>query len=179
MAFADLAAPRVVRPSPGSVALQGPFCQALKRVERTVQVALLPPHHRGRGHTPPLGRTGEAKRNLEDQGWSPPLLSVDLPFLCRLIELHSPDSRNTLILRCKDTATAHSWFMAIHTNIMALLPQVLAELNTMLGASHTAGSSREVKQIAWLAEQVSLCKARFFLAGSQGEGREVIQLGGH
>ncbi|XP_074261569.1 beta-2-syntrophin isoform X2 [Saimiri boliviensis] len=41
----------------------------------------------------------------------------------RLIELHSPDSRNTLILRCKDTATAHSWFVAIHTNIMALLPQ--------------------------------------------------------
>ncbi|XP_039186792.1 beta-2-syntrophin [Crotalus tigris] len=74
----------------------------------------------------------------------------------RLIELHSPDSRNTLILRCKDTATAHSWFMAIHTNIMALLPQVLAELNTMLGASHTAGSSREVKQIAWLAEQARL-----------------------
>ncbi|KAM3829091.1 beta-2-syntrophin [Vipera latastei] len=74
----------------------------------------------------------------------------------RLIELHSPDSRNTLILRCKDTATAHSWFMAIHTNIMALLPQVLAELNAMLGASHTAGSSREVKQIAWLAEQARL-----------------------
>ncbi|XP_066874764.1 beta-2-syntrophin isoform X2 [Kogia breviceps] len=29
----------------------------------------------------------------------------------RLIELHSPDSRNTLILRCKDTATAHSWLV--------------------------------------------------------------------
>lgn len=72
----------------------------------------------------------------------------------RLIELHSPDSRNTLILRCKDTATAHSWFVAIHTNIMALLPQVLAELNTMLGATSTAGGSQEVKHIAWLAEQV-------------------------
>lgn len=45
--------------------------------------------------------------------------------------------------------------MAIHTNIMALLPQVLAELNAMLVASHVPGSSREVKQIAWLAEQVS------------------------
>lgn len=72
----------------------------------------------------------------------------------RLIELHSPDSRNTLILRCKDTATAHSWFVAIHTNIMALLPQVLAELNAMLGATSTAGGSKEVKHIAWLAEQV-------------------------
>lgn len=75
-------------------------------------------------------------------------------FLYRLIELHSPDSRNTLILRCKDTATAHSWFVAIHTNIMALLPQVLAELNAMLGATSTAGGSKEVKHIAWLAEQV-------------------------
>ncbi|XP_044616653.2 beta-2-syntrophin isoform X1 [Equus asinus] len=74
----------------------------------------------------------------------------------RLIELHSPDSRNTLILRCKDTATAHSWFVAIHTNIMALLPQVLAELNAMLGATSTAGGSKEVKHIAWLAEQAKL-----------------------
>ncbi|XP_049642390.1 beta-2-syntrophin [Suncus etruscus] len=74
----------------------------------------------------------------------------------RLIELHSPDSRNTLILRCKDTATAHSWFVAIHTNIMALLPQVLAELNAMLGATSATGGSKEVKHIAWLAEQAKL-----------------------
>ncbi|XP_054856193.1 beta-2-syntrophin [Eublepharis macularius] len=74
----------------------------------------------------------------------------------RLIELHSPDGRNTLILRCKDSATAHSWFMAIHTNIMALLPQVLAELNAMLAASNTPGSSKEVKHVAWLAEQARL-----------------------
>uniref|UniRef100_A0A8B9NWI3 Syntrophin beta 2 n=1 Tax=Apteryx owenii TaxID=8824 RepID=A0A8B9NWI3_APTOW len=72
----------------------------------------------------------------------------------RLIELHSPDSRNTLILRCKDTATAHSWFTALHTNIAALLPQVLAELNATLGTTNTTGSSKEVKHIAWLAEQV-------------------------
>ncbi|NXA54276.1 SNTB2 protein, partial [Nothocercus julius] len=63
----------------------------------------------------------------------------------RLIELHSPDSRNTLILRCKDTATAHSWFAALHANIAALLPQVLAELNAMLGGGQAAGGSREVK----------------------------------
>uniref|UniRef100_A0A8C8S099 Beta-2-syntrophin n=1 Tax=Pelusios castaneus TaxID=367368 RepID=A0A8C8S099_9SAUR len=74
----------------------------------------------------------------------------------RLIELHSPDSRNTLILRCKDTATAHAWFMAIHTNIMALLPQVLAELNATLGANNATGSSKEVRHIAWLAEQARL-----------------------
>lgn len=81
-------------------------------------------------------------------------------FPCRLIELHSPDGRNTLILRCKDTATAHSWFMAIHTNIMALLPQVLAELNAMLAAGNSPGCSKEVKHIAWLAEQVSRAGGR-------------------
>jgi hypothetical protein len=37
---------------------------------------------------------------------------------------------------------------------MALLPQVLAELNAMLGATSTVGGSKEVKHIAWLAEQV-------------------------
>ncbi|KAM6058137.1 beta-2-syntrophin [Chlamydotis macqueenii] len=74
----------------------------------------------------------------------------------RLIELHSPDSRNTLILRCKDTATAHSWFAALHANIAALLPQVLAELNAMLGTGGSAAGGREVKHIAWLAEQARL-----------------------
>ncbi|XP_078525309.1 beta-2-syntrophin [Lissotriton helveticus] len=72
----------------------------------------------------------------------------------RLIELHSPDGRNTLVLRSADGATAHSWFMAIHTNIMALLPQVLAELSAMLNAGSPAGSTREVKHIGWLAEQM-------------------------
>ncbi|XP_057257937.1 beta-2-syntrophin [Pezoporus wallicus] len=74
----------------------------------------------------------------------------------RLIELHSPDSRNTLILRCKDTATAHSWFTALHANITALLPQVLAELNAMLGTGGAVAGGREVKHIAWLAEQARL-----------------------
>ncbi|XP_029464179.1 beta-2-syntrophin isoform X4 [Rhinatrema bivittatum] len=74
----------------------------------------------------------------------------------RLIELHSSDGRNTLILRCKDTATAHSWFMAIHTNITALLPQVLVELNAMLGSGSATGSSRDIKQVGWLGEQLRL-----------------------
>lgn len=78
---------------------------------------------------------------------------------CRLIELHSPDSRNTLILRCKDTATAHSWFTALHANITALLPQVLAELNAMLGTGGAVAGGREVKHIAWLAEQVGVTDA--------------------
>ncbi|NWS34557.1 SNTB2 protein, partial [Polioptila caerulea] len=74
----------------------------------------------------------------------------------RLIELHSPDSRNTLVLRCRDTATAHAWFSALHANITALLPQVLAELNAMLGSGSPTAGGREVKHIAWLAEQARL-----------------------
>ncbi|XP_060644041.2 beta-2-syntrophin [Anolis sagrei] len=74
----------------------------------------------------------------------------------RLIELHSPDGRNTLIMRCKDPATAQAWFTAIQANLTALLPQVLAELNAMLAASNSPGSSKEVKHIAWLAEQARL-----------------------
>lgn len=77
-----------------------------------------------------------------------------------------------MILRCKDTATAHSWFVAIHTNIMALLPQVLAELNAMLGATSTAGGSKEVKHIAWLAEQVGW-EAGQGLTGSPFRARMV------
>ncbi|XP_006641235.2 beta-2-syntrophin [Lepisosteus oculatus] len=73
----------------------------------------------------------------------------------RLIELHSPDGRNTLVLRCQDAPTAHSWFTAIHANIAALLPQVLAQLGSTLGSS-SASSHREVKHIGWLAEQIKL-----------------------
>uniref|UniRef100_A0A672TFY8 Syntrophin beta 2 n=1 Tax=Strigops habroptila TaxID=2489341 RepID=A0A672TFY8_STRHB len=78
----------------------------------------------------------------------------------RLIVLHSPDRHNTLILRCKDTEMAHSWFTALHTNIVALLPKVLAELNTMLSTGGAAAGSREVKHIAWLAEQACLDRGR-------------------
>ncbi|XP_029821280.1 LOW QUALITY PROTEIN: beta-2-syntrophin [Manacus vitellinus] len=74
----------------------------------------------------------------------------------RLIELHSPDSRNTLVLRCRDTATAHAWFSALHANITALLPQVLAELNATLRSGSPTAGGQEVKHIAWLAEQARL-----------------------
>ncbi|XP_039619391.1 beta-2-syntrophin [Polypterus senegalus] len=73
----------------------------------------------------------------------------------RLLELHSPDGRSTVVLRCKDAASAHSWFTAIHTNVAALLPQVLAEINSMVGSSNTS-SNREVRHIGWLAEQTKL-----------------------
>ncbi|KAM8862027.1 beta-2-syntrophin [Synchiropus picturatus] len=72
----------------------------------------------------------------------------------RLLELHSPDGQHTVVLRCKDGASANSWFTAIHTNIAALLPQTLAHINAYLGAS--ASAQPHLKHIGWMAEQVQL-----------------------
>ncbi|PWA24742.1 hypothetical protein CCH79_00010177 [Gambusia affinis] len=74
----------------------------------------------------------------------------------RLLELHSPDGQHTVVLRCKDGATASSWFTAIHTNIAALLPQTLAHINAYLGASSAASTHPHLKHIGWLAEQIQL-----------------------
>ncbi|CAB1313929.1 unnamed protein product [Coregonus sp. 'balchen'] len=73
----------------------------------------------------------------------------------RLMELHSPDGQHTVVMRCKDGPSAHSWFTAIHTNIAALLPQTLVHINSYLGSS-TTGSHPQLKHISWLAEQVQL-----------------------
>lgn len=117
------------------------------------ETALVAPRH-SQSPKPvrPVCRAGHRQGHTQPGAAAPVSPSAVSPH--RLIELHSPDSRNTLILRCKDTATAHSWFTALHANITALLPQVLAELNAMLGTGGAAGSGREVKHIAWLAEQV-------------------------
>ncbi|KAI7812327.1 beta-2-syntrophin isoform X1 [Triplophysa rosa] len=69
----------------------------------------------------------------------------------RLLELHSPDGQHTVVLRCKDGASAHSWFTAIHTNIAALLPQTLIHINSFLSNSNT---NCTLKHIGWLAEQL-------------------------
>ncbi|KAM4614121.1 beta-2-syntrophin [Discoglossus pictus] len=67
----------------------------------------------------------------------------------RLVELRSPDGCHSLVLRCRDSASALSWCQALHNNITALLPQVLAETQGMLGAS-----SEELRHLGWVAEQV-------------------------
>nr|XP_040018869.1 beta-2-syntrophin [Gasterosteus aculeatus aculeatus] len=72
----------------------------------------------------------------------------------RLLELHSPDGQHTVVLRCKDGATANSWFTAVHTNVAALLPHTLAHVNAYLGASSPAHP--HLQHIGWLAEQVQL-----------------------
>ncbi|XP_073688394.1 beta-2-syntrophin [Garra rufa] len=73
----------------------------------------------------------------------------------RLLELHSPDGQHTVVLRCKDGASAHSWFTAIHTNVAALLPQTLDHINSFL-SNPSANTHCTVKHIGWLAEQLEL-----------------------
>ncbi|KAM8947174.1 beta-2-syntrophin [Pelodytes ibericus] len=68
----------------------------------------------------------------------------------RLVELRSPDGCHSIVLRCRDSAAALSWSQALHNNITALLPQVLAETQRMLGAT-----SEELRNLGWVAEQVS------------------------
>ncbi|XP_016099612.1 beta-2-syntrophin-like [Sinocyclocheilus grahami] len=71
----------------------------------------------------------------------------------RLLELHSPDGQHTVVLRCKDGASAHSWFTAIHTNVAALLPQTMDHINSFL-SNPSANTHCTLKHIGWLAEQV-------------------------
>ncbi|XP_016094092.1 beta-2-syntrophin [Sinocyclocheilus grahami] len=73
----------------------------------------------------------------------------------RLLELHSPDGQHTVVLRCKDGASAHSWFTAIHTNVAALLPQMMDHINSFL-CNPSANTHCTLKHIGWLAEQLEL-----------------------
>uniref|UniRef100_A0A8B9HSZ6 Beta-2-syntrophin n=1 Tax=Astyanax mexicanus TaxID=7994 RepID=A0A8B9HSZ6_ASTMX len=93
------------------------------------------------------------------------VIPLKMSFICRnltmpdlenrLLELHSPDGQHTVVLRCKDGPTAHSWFTAIHTNIAALLPQTLTHVNGYLSSS-SASTHTQLKHIGWLSEQVPL-----------------------
>uniref|UniRef100_A0A673I2P4 Beta-2-syntrophin-like n=1 Tax=Sinocyclocheilus rhinocerous TaxID=307959 RepID=A0A673I2P4_9TELE len=73
----------------------------------------------------------------------------------RLLELHSTDGQHTVVLRCKDGASAHSWFTAIHTNVAALLPQTMDHINSFL-SNPSANTHCTLKHIGWLAEQLEL-----------------------
>ncbi|XP_053361607.1 beta-2-syntrophin [Clarias gariepinus] len=91
------------------------------------------------------------------------IIPLKMSFICRnltipdlenrLLELHSPDGQHSVVLRCKDAATAHSWFTAVHANIAALLPHTLTHINAYLSASST---HTQLKHIGWLSEQVTV-----------------------
>ncbi|XP_038069960.1 beta-1-syntrophin-like isoform X1 [Patiria miniata] len=69
----------------------------------------------------------------------------------RTIELHSPDSRSSCILRCKDATSASEWFSALQANVSLLTIQAIAEANDILRAMP---GSREIKHMGWVCEQV-------------------------
>ncbi|XP_067837746.1 beta-1-syntrophin [Heptranchias perlo] len=70
----------------------------------------------------------------------------------RQFELHSPDCKYTVVLRCKDPTTAQAWFNTIQANTNNLTAKVIAEVKDQLGRTGIAGS-REIRHIGWLAEK--------------------------
>jgi len=70
----------------------------------------------------------------------------------RVVELHSPDGKSSVFLRCPDERIAGQWFNALNSCIEALNANSLKEINRVL--SGTSGSSIEVRHMGWLAEHV-------------------------
>ncbi|XP_030637103.1 beta-1-syntrophin isoform X1 [Chanos chanos] len=70
----------------------------------------------------------------------------------RQLELHSPDARHTIVLRCKDTATVQSWFSALQSVTTNLAARVITEVKEHIARSGVGGS-REIRHLGWLAEK--------------------------
>ncbi|XP_051921715.1 beta-1-syntrophin isoform X1 [Hippocampus zosterae] len=72
----------------------------------------------------------------------------------RQVELHSPDARHTVVLRCPDQSSALTWFSAMHTVTSTLTQQALAEVIHHTTRSGVAGS-KEIRHLGWLAGKQS------------------------
>ncbi|XP_030606442.1 beta-1-syntrophin [Archocentrus centrarchus] len=68
----------------------------------------------------------------------------------RQLELHSPDVRHTLVLRCPDQPSALSWFSAIHSVTSTLAQRVMQEVIQNTARTGVAGS-KEIRHLGWLA----------------------------
>ncbi|XP_029360388.1 beta-1-syntrophin isoform X1 [Echeneis naucrates] len=68
----------------------------------------------------------------------------------RQLELHSPDARHTVVLRCPDQPSALSWFSAMHSVTSTLAQRVLAEVIQNTARTGVAGS-KEIRHLGWLA----------------------------
>ena len=71
----------------------------------------------------------------------------------RTIELHSPDAKSSVFLRCPDDRAASQWFSALHSCIEALNQSAIDDTNRILMTN--AANSVEVRHMGWLAEQVN------------------------
>ncbi|XP_077382623.1 beta-1-syntrophin [Festucalex cinctus] len=72
----------------------------------------------------------------------------------RQVELHSPDARHTVVLRCPDQPSALTWFSAMHAVTSTLTQQALAEVIHHTTRSGVAGS-KEIRHLGWLAGKQS------------------------
>lgn len=68
----------------------------------------------------------------------------------RQLELHSPDVRHTVVLRCPDQLSALSWFSAMHSVTSKLAQRALAEVIQSTARTGVAGS-KEIRHLGWLA----------------------------
>ncbi|TNN79989.1 Beta-1-syntrophin [Liparis tanakae] len=68
----------------------------------------------------------------------------------RQLELHSPDVRHTVVLRCPDQPSALSWFSAMHSVTSKLAQRALAEVIQSTARTGVAGS-KEIRHLGWLA----------------------------
>ncbi|MGH0163033.1 UNVERIFIED_CONTAM: hypothetical protein FKN15_058188 [Acipenser sinensis] len=75
-------------------------------------------------------------------------------------ELHSPDARHTVVLRCKDSTTAQGWFSAVQSNAIDSVAKVIAEVKEQIGRTGIAGS-REIQHLGWLAKKLEHEKQRW------------------
>lgn len=70
----------------------------------------------------------------------------------RQFELHSPDAKHTVILRCKDPQSAQSWFSLTQAAAAGFTTKVLAEIKGHLGRNGIAGS-KDIRHLGWLARK--------------------------
>ncbi|XP_026149477.1 beta-1-syntrophin [Mastacembelus armatus] len=68
----------------------------------------------------------------------------------RQLEVHSPDARHTVVLRCPDQPSALSWFSAMHSVTSTLAQRALAEVIQNTARTGVAGS-KEIRHLGWLA----------------------------
>ncbi|XP_026855067.2 beta-1-syntrophin isoform X1 [Electrophorus electricus] len=78
----------------------------------------------------------------------------------RQLELHSPDAKHTLVLRCSDPPTAQAWFELLQSAANRITDKVVAEFR-----EHTtrngAGGRREIHHLGWLAEKTESERQRW------------------
>nr|XP_023668921.1 beta-1-syntrophin [Paramormyrops kingsleyae] len=78
----------------------------------------------------------------------------------RHLELHSPDARHTVVLRCADPYAAQAWFGAVQSAATSLAAKVIAEVKEQTGRSGISGS-RDILHLGWLAEKTEDDKQRW------------------